>query len=106
MAGHAKKVQAGDVNVVRAWKTLMANRLRAVVTNVQASAVQANVAKLIWVSTKARVIMRQETYVVVLLIQGCMVWLWGWAHRWQGHLQLDWQCTSSSPCGTLCMLTC
>jgi hypothetical protein len=39
MAGRAKEVQAGDVNVVRGWETQMANCSRAIVTKVQVSAV-------------------------------------------------------------------
>jgi len=46
MAGHAMEVQAGEVNIMRGWETQMANCSRAIVTKVQASTIQANVAKL------------------------------------------------------------
>jgi len=46
MAGKAQEVQVRDIDIRSGWETLMANCLRAIVTEVEGSAIQAHVAKL------------------------------------------------------------
>jgi len=65
MAEKAQEVQVGDINIRSGWETLMANCSRAIVTEVEGSAIQAHVAKLVWASVKTKLIMRQGTYIIV-----------------------------------------
>jgi len=44
MAGKAQEVKVGDINIRSGWETLMANCSRAIVTEVEGSAIQAHVA--------------------------------------------------------------
>ena len=46
MAGKAQEVQVRDIDIRSGWETLMANCSRAIVTEVEGSAIQAHVAKL------------------------------------------------------------
>jgi len=65
MAGKAQEVKVGDINIRSGWETLMANCSRAIVTEVEGSAIQAHVAKLVRASVKTKLIMRQGTYIIV-----------------------------------------
>jgi len=64
MADKAQEVQVRDFNIGSGWETFMENYLRAIVTDVEDSAIQAHAAKILLASVKAKLKMRQGTYIV------------------------------------------
>ena len=56
MAGKAQEVQVRDVNIRSGWETLMAKCSRAIVTEVEGSAIQAHVAKPWWASVESHIV--------------------------------------------------
>lgn len=56
MAGKAQEVQFGDINIGSGWETLMAYCPRAIVTEVEGSAIQAHVAKLSRASVQSHIV--------------------------------------------------
>jgi len=64
MADKAQEFQVGDFNIGSGWETFMANYSRAIVTDVEGSAIQAHAAKLLLASVKGKLKMRQGTYIV------------------------------------------
>ena len=56
MAGQAQGVQVGDINIRSGWETLMGKCSRVIVTEVEGSAIQAHVAKLLWASVESHIV--------------------------------------------------
>jgi len=67
-----KEVQVGDINIRQGWETLGGKRLKAMVTEMEGSTIQAHVAKLLQASVNATLIMSREPTSLFPDLSGCL----------------------------------